>query len=341
MQKSQIKVGIIGAGAIVRQRHLPKLKTIPGVEVTVVCNRHLESASSVAKEFQIPEATDDWRRVVDRGDIDVIWIGTNPHMHAEITTAGLNAGKHVFCQARMARDVEEARRMLESAQLHPKQVTMLCPPPNGMKHGLFLRELIDRGEIGSLYHFSLRSFTSAWADRDAAAHWRQRIEISGNNILSVGIYAEVLGWLLGDPIKLCAQGRVCTDYRGEYRIQIPDMVQVIGDWPGELKGALQWSGVAQFGGTDTLEVFGSEGTLKYDFGTDEVMIGRRGAKELENASVPPEYVRQWTVEEDFIRAVRDGGKPEPSFEAGVRYMKFVEAVTESMRRQARVDLETI
>jgi predicted dehydrogenase len=341
MTESQIKIGIIGAGAIVRQRHLPNLRTIAGAEVTVVCNRHLETASNVAKEFHIPEATDDWRQVIDRSDIDVIWIGTNPHLHAEITIAALNAGKHVFCQARMARNLQEARQMLKSAQSHPEQVTMLCPPPNGMKHGEYFRKLIEDGAIGTIYHFNLRSFTSAWADRSAAAHWRQKTEISGNNILSVGIYGEVLGRWLGDPMKLCAQGRVCIEDREGYRVRIPDVVQVIGEWPEGFEGAMQWSGVAQFGGSDSLEVFGSEGTLKYDFGTDEVLIGRPGAKELVNVRVSPEYVRQWTVEEDFIRAVREGGCPEPGFETGVRYMRFVEAVTESMRRESWVKLGTI
>jgi len=341
MAQSPIKVGIIGAGSIVRHRHLPNLLAIPGVEVKVVCNRHIQTASEVKRDFNLPEATDDWRSVINRSDIDVVWIGTHPHMHAEITLAALHAGKHVFCQARMARNVDEARRMLASAQLHADRVTMLCPPPNGMKHGTFFRELIDRKEIGSLYHFNLRSFTAVWADRGAAAHWRQKIEVSGNNILSVGIYAEVLGWLLGDAVKLCAQGRVCIPKRGEYSVEIPDVVQVIGRWPGELEGTLQWSGVAQFAGNDALEVFGSLGTLKYDFSTDEIWIGRSDTNESTRVPVPTEYVRQWTVEEDFVRAVREGGRPEPSFETGVRYMRFVDAVTASMRNEAWVELDTI
>ena len=341
MNEKVVRVGIIGAGAIVRQRHLPNLRASAGVDVRVVCNSHLESAAAVAKEFQIPEACDEWRRVVDRSDIDVVWIGTNPHMHAEIAVAALSAGKHVFCQARMARDLNEARRMLEMARLHPNQVTMLCPPPNGMKHGEFFRKKIQNREIGTLYNFSLRSLNAAWADRDAAAHWRQKKEISGNNVLSVGIYAEVLGRIFGDPVNLCAQGRVAMEYRGEYRVQIPDVVHVIGVWPSGMQGVMQWSGVAQFGGSDTLEVFGSEGTVKYDFGTDQIMVGKSGTKELAVAAVPQEYVKNWTVEEDFIRAVREGGHPEPSFESGVRYMKFVEAVAESMRNRGWVSLDAI
>ena len=127
----------------------------------VVCNLHLDSAwpELAGPVSNCRNGTDQWLRVVERPDIDVIWIGTNPHLHAEITIASLDAGKHVFCQARMARDVAEARRMRDSARLNKDQVTMLCPPPNGMKHGLYFRELIQRGKIGTPYHFSLRSLT--------------------------------------------------------------------------------------------------------------------------------------------------------------------------------------
>ena len=62
---------------------------------------------------------------------------------------------------------------------------------------------------------------------------------------------------------------------------------MLGEWPGNLQGSLQWSGVAQYGGSDTLEIFGSNGTLKYDFSTDEIQLGRRDDKTLTTISVPP------------------------------------------------------
>ena len=104
---------------------------------------------------------------------------------------------------------------------------------------------------------------------------------------------------------------------------------------------MQWSGVAQFGDSDTLQVYGSDGTIKYDFGTDEILMGRRGDRGLLPIAVPAEYVKDWTVEENFIRAVREGGCPEPSFETGIRYMKFVEAITRSIQGQSWISLEAI
>jgi predicted dehydrogenase len=338
MNDSKIRIGIVGAGAIVKQRHLPGLGKLPGVEIAVVCNRRKETAQRVAAEYGIPEVQEQWQDVVKRPDLDAIWIGTTPHLHAPITIAALEAGKHVFCQARMTTDLANARSMLETAQKHPSQVTMLCPPPNGMKHGTHFLKMLRSGAIGRPLEFHLSSRNALWADPSAPAHWRQQMELSGNNILSVGIYAEVLGRWLGQPTELCAQAQVVYPDRGGYLVRIPDQVQVLGKWPGGLMGSLEWSGVAHGEPEDLLRIEGTEGTLVHDFLTDEIFLAKRGNKTLCRVEVPAEDVRSWTVEADFIGALRHGGQPEPSFQTGVGYMKFVEAIHQSMRQRQWVDL---
>ncbi|MGG7380572.1 Gfo/Idh/MocA family oxidoreductase, partial [Escherichia coli] len=72
-----------------------------------------------------------WPALVALPDIDIVWIGTPPYMHSAVTVSALEAGKHVFCQARMSNDRAEAEEMLTASRRFPKQVTMLCPPPYG------------------------------------------------------------------------------------------------------------------------------------------------------------------------------------------------------------------
>src|SRR2546421_8495696 len=129
MAANKLRIGIIGAGGIVRSRHLPALRGIEGVEVIAVCNRSRESGAAVAREFAIPEVMTDWRALVARDNLQAIFVGTWPYTHAEMSIAALDAGKHVFCQARMARNLAEAREMLGAAERHPQQVATLC---NGM-----------------------------------------------------------------------------------------------------------------------------------------------------------------------------------------------------------------
>ncbi|GIX06766.1 MAG: hypothetical protein KatS3mg115_1169 [Candidatus Poribacteria bacterium] len=91
-----VRIGIIGAGANTRNRHIPELLAIPDVKIVVVCNRTRESGERVAAQFEIPEVETDWRAVVEREDLDAIVVGTWPYLHAPITIAALEAGKHVL-----------------------------------------------------------------------------------------------------------------------------------------------------------------------------------------------------------------------------------------------------
>lgn len=334
----KLRIGIVGAGGIVRQRHLPGLLALPHVQVVAVCNSRIETARSIAKEFHIPEVMDDWAEMLDRPDLDIIWIGTPPVLHAPITISALEAGKHVFCQARMAMNLAEGREMLAAAQARPQLVTMLCPPPHGMKGGKFFQKLLRDGYAGELWHFRLVADSGVFSDPLAPAHWRQRTELSGHNVLTVGIYAEVLERWIGVPRRLHAQMKVSVPKREGYVVHIPDVVQVFGQWPNGLAGSLEWSGVAQFPPDETLTIYGRDGTLAYNFTRDEILGARRGDKKLHPLEIPPELETSWTVEKDFIDAVLHGGHPEPSFETGVQYLEFTEAVNLSARGGHAVEL---
>jgi predicted dehydrogenase len=334
----KLRIGIIGAGGIVRQRHLPGLLVLPNVQVVAVCNSSVDSARKIADEFHIPEVLDDWPEMMDRSDLDVIWIGTPPHLHAPITISALEAGKHVFCQARMAMNLREGREMLAAAQAHPHLVTMLCPPPHGMRGGRFVQKLLRDGYAGELWHFRLTAASDKFSDPHQTPHWRQRTELNGINALTVGIYAEVIQRWLGQPRRLHAQMKVSVPKRDGYIVHMPDVVQVFGQWPNGLAGLLEWSGVAQFPPDETLAIYGRDGTLVYNFTRDEILGARRGEKELRVLAIPPELETPWSVEKDFVEAVASGGHPEPSFETGVRYLEFTEALYLSARGGHAVEL---
>jgi predicted dehydrogenase len=334
----KLRIGLIGAGAIVKQRHLPGLQALPNVQVVAVCNSSVESAQKIAKDYEIPEVVSDWAEMLDRRDLDIIWIGTPPVLHAPITISALEAGKHVFCQARMAMNLREGREMLGAAQARPQLVTMLCPPPHGMKGGKFFQKLLRDGYVGEIWHFRLQADRDTFSDPFAPPHWRQRTELNGINCLTLGIYAEVLQRWLGAPRRLHAQMKVSVPKRDGYIVHVPDVVQVIAQWPNGVAASLEWSGVAQFPPDETLTIFGRDGTLVYNFTTDEIHGARRGDKALRHLEIPAEFVTTWTVEKDFIDAVVQGGHPEPSFETGVQYLEFTEAVNLSARGGHAVEL---
>src|ERR1044072_160181 len=116
----KLRIGIVGAGEIVRRRHLPGLKKHPEVEIVAVSNSTYESSEKFCQE-SAPHATpmQNWADLLALPDIDAVWIGTPPYMHSAVTVSALEAGKHVFCQARMANDLADAKEMLATSKRFP------------------------------------------------------------------------------------------------------------------------------------------------------------------------------------------------------------------------------
>jgi predicted dehydrogenase len=339
---NKIRIGIVGAGDIVRTRHLPGLKRHSEVEIVAVSNSTYESSQQFCDEH-LPQATpmQNWADLLALPDLDVIWIGTPPYMHSAVTVSALEAGKHVFCQARMAMDLEEAEEMLATARRFPNQVTMLCPPPFGLRGDALVKKLLAENYIGNPHHIRLQSFTGAYLNPDAPAHWRQRIEINGLNVLALGIYVEVVQRWLGDITGVFARGKNINPIRQGYEVIVPDLLTVLCTFENGAEGVLEFSGINPLPPSDRLEVYGDLGAMSYDFGSDTVQAGRDGDRAMHTVEITPDLEGGWQVEDDFIAAVKSKGKAKanPDFEEGVRYMRVVQAVADSRASNEWVEVK--
>ncbi|MBV8352868.1 MAG: Gfo/Idh/MocA family oxidoreductase [Verrucomicrobia bacterium] len=338
---SKLKIGIVGAGTVVKTRHLPALRKIPDVEVVAICNSSYESSEKCCTEYA-PEATPygNWAELVSLPDIDIVWIGTPPYLHSTVALSALEAGKHVFTQARMAMNLSEAEEMFAAAQRNPHLVTMVCPPPHGLRGSLFMQKLLAEDFLGHPHHLRLQSLSGAYINPDAPPHWRQRDELSGINVLTLGIYAEVVQRWFGPITHVFAHQKMINPVRYGYEIRIPDMVTVLCKFESGMEGVMEFSGVALFETSDRLQVFGNQGMLSYDFSTDRIIGGRLEEKDASEIDIPPELEQRWRVEEDFIAAVRSPAsiQPQPSFAVGVQYMRVVQAVADSVALGSEVQI---
>jgi predicted dehydrogenase len=346
MGEQTVRIGIVGAGANTRARHLPGFKNIPGVELIAVANRTPESAGRAAREFGIGRVCESWQEVVSAEDVDAVMIGTWPNMHCEVTCAALEAGKHVLCEARMARNLAEAVQMQSAAEAHPDLVAQLVPSPYGLKVGPFVQKLIDDRYLGTLREVVVLGVDDCFWDYSQPIHWRQDRDVSGLNILSLGILHETLLRWAPSPVRVMAQTAIFEPKRpsleaGHYvDVTVPDHVHVLTELENGERGAYHLSGVSLFGPGKQIHLYGSRGTIKVEFEPDErLLVGRRGDPELKLAEPPAELIGRWSVEEDFIAAIRGQKDVDlTTFATGVKYMQFVEAVSRSAETTAPVTL---
>jgi predicted dehydrogenase len=347
-----IRIGIIGAGANTRARHIPGFLAIEGVEIAAVCNRRPESTAAIAREFKVPRSHATWEQLIADPELDAIVIGTWPYLHCPITVAALQAGKHVLTEARLSMNAVEAHKMLTVARQHAALVTQVVPSPFGLKGHDVMKQLIADGYLGKLREVQVCHFTAALADPESPLSWRQDATLSGFNMLTLGIVHETLMRWAPAPVEVQAQvhahiGARIDPASGVRRpVGTPDSVQVLATLANGARATYHFSGVTPFGQTATIHLHGSDGVLCYDLLTDHIRGATRhsGATsarmtDLEAIAISPDKARSWTVEADFIAAIRDGRPIEfTTFEAGVAYMEFTEAVARSAETGEEVEL---
>ena len=340
---ARVGIGFIGAGGIARLRHAPGLAAIDGVELAAVANRTAESGQRFAAEFGVKTVYADWRRLLDDEGVDAVFVGTWPYMHSEISEAALKAGKHVFCQARLAMDAADARRML-AARREGDLTTMVCPPPHGMQFTPRIRQIVESGALGQVRHLMVRDFNASYLDADTPLHWRQRASLSGTNSLTLGILYEVLltwfglraEWVLAADATFVPE-RTAGDALGA--VERPDAVFVTAGLENGGLASLTFSSNAGGVSETSISAFGTAGSLHWTGGPPNNEGGRLVLQEApgwEDQQFRPDPAAGWQVEADFIAAVREGRDGRPSWELGLAYMQFVEAVEKSARSGQRV-----
>jgi predicted dehydrogenase len=344
MRGGEIRIAVIGAGQIVRTRHLPGLRALPGVRLIGVCNRHRENAARVAREFGIPKVYGGWEHAIEDDQVSAILIGAWPSLHCPVSLAAFDANKHVLTQARMAMNAREAQRMYDRACECSHLAAMIVPSPYGLTGDAYMRSLISGGFLGTLREVHVHGLSSELADPSTPLGWRQMTKYSGFNMLTLGILHEiVLRWT--PPVNrvfACASKVIPTRLDPEtgkpVRVGTPDSLQVLTTQEDGSSGTYRLSGVVWHNTGLGIALYGREGTLIYDLSRDEILGGRRGLP-LEPMPIPDHLRGGWQVEADFVAAVR-GERPvtHTTFAMGVRYMQFTEAVARSARHQHPVDL---
>ena len=342
----QIRVGFVGLGANARLHHVPRLRGCENVEIVGVCNRRPKSTRAAADEFAISKTYQRWEELLNDRDIDAIVVGTWPYLHCPITLAALEAGKHVLTEARMARNADEARQMFAASQQHPELIAQIVPSPIGLVVDRVVKKLIADGFIGELREAVVLGTNDAAADPDAPLHWRQSVSLSGINMLSLGILHETLIRWIPDPVRVLAQTHTFTTQRHDTttgqpaEVGTPDAVRVLTEIPGGAIGLYHLSGVMRHGPGIQIQLYGSEGTLKYEFTPAERLLGARtGDEKLKVIEIPSDMTGGWRVEEEFINAIRGIEKVQfTDFATGVRYMQFTEAVAHSAAAGALTDV---
>ena len=169
-------------------------------------------------------------------------------------------------------------------------------------------------------------------------HWRQDIRLSGHNILNMGIWYEAMMRWVGPAHRVVAMTKTAVDRRrdagGAWRsVEIPDHVEILAELANGAVARLGFSDITALAPPGEAWIFGSDGTLRIEPDARRLSGGRRGDRAVREIDIPAGRRIGWRVEEEFVNAIRGRERvSHTTFEDGVRYMEFTDAVHRSAAR---------
>lgn len=343
-----MNVAIIGCGEIGRVRAAAVRRT-PGLRLALVCDAVPERAEAVAREYGC-EGVTDWTRAVRREDLDIVTVSTPNDLHAPVSIAAMEAGKHILCEKPLALNPPECRAMVECAERH--RVKLMT----GFNYRLYpavrkARAILDRGEIGELMyvrsyigHPGGREFGSPWVLDGAVAGGGTLLD-NGSHILDLTRYflgevTEVSGYRtrMVWPVEPCEDNAFALFRSKEGRVAL-----VHSSWT-------EWLGYGF-----RVEVYGTRGYVTAAYPPMRTLVGRvhaGGGRAARRIHLFPWFqIRErlhghlWTVRESFAReyaglvaAIREDREPVPSGYDGLRVLEMAYGVYASSEHGRRVEL---
>jgi predicted dehydrogenase len=359
-------VGIIGvnpAWGWAATAHIPALRALPNYEIRALSATSPQAARRAGEAFGVSAVFSDHERLVAQEDIDVVAVTVKVPHHREPVSAALAAGKAVYSEWPLGRDLDEARAMaalaVESGVRTVVGLQARQAPPIE-----FVRELLSDGYVGEVLSTTMVGLSVA-GDVVIQPNVYMLDKTNGANLLTVAVghSLDILNHVLGEFAELSAVSDIrrplitAQETREQIVKTAADQIAVIGTLTsGAIASVHVREAVA--GGTGFLwEINGSDGTLRItaDAALPEIypltVAGARGRTEPVELAVPATLRQKWPALTSlegapaynvgrayaaFAADIDNGTQTVPDFADGVRRHELIAAIETSAVSGERV-----
>ena len=206
-----IHIGLIGTGGM-GKAHATAFRNVPlvfGIEpgrpvLEIVADVDANALQKWAGEFGFARWTTNWHEIIEDPRVDVVDITTPNHLHAEMSIAAANAGKHLYCEKPLATTSADAARIVEAVE---KSGVISIVGFNYLKNPAqaFARQLIESGELGDITLFRGTFDQDFLANPDVPFSWRLDRALAGTGALGdLGSHTIAFAqFLVGNIVEVC------------------------------------------------------------------------------------------------------------------------------------------
>ena len=274
----EIGVGMLGY-AFMGKAHSNALRKIPYMvdplpaipALVSICGRNEAAVRDAAARYGFQRYCTDWRDLIQDDAIQLFDNGGPNDTHAEPCIAAAEAGKHIICEKPLARSAQEAKSMLDA--VNRAGVKHACAYNYRFVPALRLaREMIERGELGQIYHFRAVYLQEWIMDPQFPMVWRLKKDIAGSGALGdLGAHIiDLARFLVGEPTAISGLTQTFikerpTDDGGRDTVDVDDafvsLVQFANGAIGTLEASRYANGRKNH---QRIEINGSKGSIVFD-----------------------------------------------------------------------------
>ncbi len=256
--KDTLGIGLIGAGWVASVR-AECFQRLPGVELRGVADIDQDRLRHFANRYGVADCHLDWHELISRDDISVVNIAAPNYLHAEMTMASAQAGKHIICEKPLCLNLEEADLVIDTCH---RQGIKLCYTERLCFAPKFVRakELVDAGGVGEIYNIR---YSKKGGEPTAISAWNKE-QAGGGALVDIGCHGiEFCRWVMDKQPVRSVYAQLDT-HRHDNDSGLEDDAIVIMEF-GHGGTALIESSFALRGPSQSrAEIFGTEGVIYAD-----------------------------------------------------------------------------
>ena len=371
MGKKNLNIGLVGYGFMGRAHSNAFLQTSRFFDVPyrtvlkAICARNFDRVKPFADNWGYESIETDWRKLVERKDIDVIDIASPNDTHGEIAIAAAKAGKTVLCEKPLGRNAAEAKEMTEAVE-SANVANMVWYNYRRVPAIMLLKNLIDEGRLGRIFHYRAK-FLQDWTisgdlPQGGEGLWRLDVAVAGSGVTGdlLAHTIDTAMWLNGPIAEVVAMTETFIKQR---KHNLTGRVEPVGiDDASAFLCRFQNGSLATFEATRyarghkalyTLEINGERASAMWDLHDlhriqyfdhrDEGQV--RGWKSVHVTDGDHPYMKRWWVPglqigyehtfihqfADFLQALGADKQAAPTFTEGLA----TDYVTDAVLRSAK------
>lgn len=368
--KKTLNIGLIGGGFMGRthsngynriRNFFPDLEYTPVLKA--VCFRNETKLKAFAEQWGYESTETDWRKLIERDDIDAVDICTPNDTHAEIAIAAAKAGKMILCEKPLARDLVESQGMVDAIEAAGVKNTVWYNYRR-IPAVTLAKNIIDSGKLGKIYHYRA-NFLQDWTINEnlpqgGEALWRMDAAVAGSGVVGdlLSHCVDTAIWLNGGIKEVSGMTETFVKERMHQltgkveQVHIDDACSFFCKFNNGSLGLFESTRYARgHKALYTFEINGANASIRWDLhdlnrleffdNGDESNL--RGWRSIHVTDGEQPYMNKWWVPglgigyehsfvhqvADFLKSLETGEPCSPTFKEALETQKVCQAVLDS------------